>query len=102
MLGILCHPFTRELNGLELSELQRYFMFNNRGVNQKFISMDFDEEAVNNFIYHGIEKDDVINMWDYFQDTTPDMPILSGHPTAFEIGFDRDVYIVPKMEYHML
>lgn len=96
MTGILCHPIEWNLNGLELSELQRYFMFKNMGYSLKFYSFDFNEYAAMNYKHHGIKQRDVINMWDYYQGVDSKKKILSGHPTAFEIGFDRDVYIVPK------
>ena len=87
--------FAAELDDITLSELQRYHAFNAHGYPIKFLTLAYDNAGILQCSQHQLAVTDVINMYDFWQQVPSTLKILPGHPTAFEIGFAKDMTIVP-------
>ncbi|WP_288530514.1 glycosyltransferase [uncultured Secundilactobacillus sp.] len=57
-------------SGIEHAELKRYELFNQNGVESKFLIRDWDPSLHINTQLAGINDQDVIGMFDYFQEAT--------------------------------
>lgn len=57
-------------SGIEHAEIQRFMLFKKNHITQKLVLRDWDPECHRQTIAAGIDDDDLINMFDYFQKTT--------------------------------
>lgn len=96
LIAFLNYTFGEKLNGLETSELQRCYCFNNKGKKTKILTLSFNPEHPYTEYYSGYSSKDFINMYDYFQEVPFDMKPVAFHPTYYEIGLGQDTYIVPN------
>lgn len=55
-------------SGTEFSAIKRLKMFQNHGLKAKIVTRNFDPNASYNNTFSGLEEDDVINMYNYFQE----------------------------------
>lgn len=57
-------------SGIEHAEIQRFMLFKKNHITQKLVLRDWDPECHRQTRAAGIDDDDLINMFDYFQKTT--------------------------------
>lgn len=98
MINFINFDIDKHPKGLEVSEIQRLFCFKNAGKNSRIVTLMYNPEHAYNEYYLGINSEDVVNMYDYFQKVPSNLDSLKFHPTTYEIGLCQDAYIVPNEE----
>lgn len=75
----------RQKSGIEHAELKRFKLFNDHGADSRVILRDWDPNAHYNANDAGISDDQLINMFDYFQEATQ-VPAKKVHVGDLDFG----------------
>lgn len=61
----------------------------------KFLTMNYDPLERLNLTFLHLEHQ-VVNMFDLWQQASPALPLWNGYPTAFDLGWNKDLVISPN------
>lgn len=82
-------------SGIEHAEIKRLAMFKHQGVPAKLVTRDFDQMLYANKQRFGIEDDQIINMYDFFQGITKQTPLGQNEPKLAALNLAPDYNIDP-------
>ena len=61
-------------SGLEHAEMKRQALFKKKGVASRIVTRDYDRSLHRNAAEFGLDQDDLVNMYDFFQDSVTVTP----------------------------
>src|SRR5215475_11852577 len=83
-------------SGTEFSAVQRLQLFHKQGVPAKILTRNYNAQLASDVAHVGLSPEDVLNLYDYFQETT-DLPLQNADVRYVET-IDKKVYHIEGID----